>query len=332
MTKGKTDGYGNPIASIDELDIMLGVLPPVRGTYFFADKYGNRAAVDGVSPGSAKAEWADAHDLTVSGRGDGVILMSGGTTLDHTASRLSAVKAWSQHGVYLKGLSSGGMFNRATIRNAAAVVNLANLITLSGNNNVIDNVGIVNEGSDAAALGALIVSGLRNKIVDSHIAGALHATPAAVAGAYDVKLDAAEEILFENCDFGSDSIVNAAANANILVDGGCWRIRFKNCRFFSNSVTVGRGAVKLADATALNGAMIFESCKFLNFSPNGLTALDAVLIGTKQTSGYVWFDKCSRLGFTAWAGAAMAGCVYVSDCVAVTAGAAAAGLATTVSG
>jgi hypothetical protein len=330
MTSGKTDGLGNPKSSVDELELMLGVLPPIRGAYFFADKYEGLAAKDGMSPGSAKAEFSDALDLCTSGKGDGIVLMSGGTTLDHTASRLSAVKTWSQHNVYLKGLSAGGMFNRATIRNTAAVVNLANLITLSGNNNVIDNVGIVNEGSDAAAVGALIVSGLRNKIVNSHIAGALHATPAAVAGAYDVKLDAAEEIMFENCDFGSDSIVNAAANANILVDGGCWRIRFKNCRFFSNSVTVGRGAVNLVDATSLNGEMIFEGCKFLNFSPNGLTALDAVLIGTKQTSGYVWFDKCSRLGFTAWAGAAMSGCVYVSDCTAVTAGAAAAGLATTV--
>lgn len=331
MMRGKTDGYGNPIADSGDLDLMLGVLDPIRGRYFFADKYEGIASNDGQSPSSAKAEFADAYDLGVTGRGDGVVLMSGGTTLDHTASRISVAKALSKHGMTMRGLSAGGMFNRATIRNTAAVVNLAYLLNLSGNNNVIDNIGIINEGSDAAALGALIVSGARNKIKNCHVVGALHATPAADAGAYDLKIDAAEELLVENSVFGADTIVNAAANANILVDGGAWRIKFKNCVFYSNSVTVGRGAVKIADATALNGALIFESCEFLNFSPNGLTALDAVLIGTKPNSGYVWFDKCTRMGFTAWAGAGMSGCVYVSDSVAVTAGAAAAGLATTVS-
>jgi len=331
MAKTKTDGKGNYIADSEDLDIMLGGLPPIPGTYFFADKTNGLAAKDGLSPGAAKAEFADAYDLTTSGKGDGVVLMSQGTTLDETASRLSAVKPWSKHGITLLGLSAGGMFNRATIRNTAAVLNLANLITLSGNNNVIENIGIVNEGSDAAALGALIVSGARNQIRRSHIVGACHATPAGQAGAYDIKLDAAEEILIEDCDLGTDSIVNSAANANVLVDGGCWRIRFKNCRFYSNSVTAGRGAVKIADATAFSGALIFDGCLFSNFSPNGLTALDNVLIGTKPNSGYVWFNDCARLGFTAWAAAAMSGCVYVSNCVAVTAGAAASGLATTVS-
>lgn len=331
MDRGKSDGYGNPVADSGDLDLMLGVLDPIRGRYFFADKYEGIASNDGAAPGSAKAEFADAYDLTVSGRGDGVVLMSGGTTLDHTASRISAVKTLDHHGVTMRGLSAGGMFNRATIRNTAAVLNLANLVTLSGNNNVIDNLGIINEGSDAAALGALIVSGLRNKVRRSHIVGACHATPAGQAGAYDIKIDGAEELLVEDCDLGTDSIVNSAANANVLVDGGAWRIRFKNCRFYSNSVTAGRGAVKLADATALNGSLIFDDCLFLNFSPNGLTALDNVLIGTKPNSGYVWFNNCARMGFTAWAAAAMSGCVYVSNCVAVTAGAAASGLATTVS-
>jgi hypothetical protein len=331
MNRGKSDGFGNPIADSGDLDLMLGVLDPIRGRYFFADKYEGIAANEGQSPSSAKAEFADAYDLGVSGRGDGVVLMSGGTTLDQTASRISAAKALSKHGMLIRGLSAGGMFNRATIRNTAAVLNIAYLLNLSGNNNVIDNIGIVNEGSDAAALGALIVSGLRNQIRRSHIVGACHATPAGQVGAYDIKLDAAEEILIEDCDLGTDSIVNSAANANVLVDGGCWRIRFKNCRFFSNSVTAGRGAVKLADATALNGSLIFDDCLFLNFSPNGLTALDNVLIGTKQNSGYVWFNNCARMGFSAWAAAAMSGCVYVSNCVAVTAGAAASGLATTVS-
>jgi hypothetical protein len=330
MAKSKTDAQGNVIGNAEELDLAIGSLPYRRGSWFWAEKLTGLAAKGGTAPGSAKAEFTEALDLCTSGAGDAILLQSAGTTLDETASRMSAVKDWTQHAIHLLGQSSGGMFNRATIRNAAAVLNLAYLLKISGSNNIVENIGIVNEGSNAAALGALWMTGARNTLKKSHIVGACHATPAGQAGAYDLKLDGAEEIVIEDCDFGTDSIVSAAANANILVDGGCWRIRFKNCRFYSSSVTAGRGAVKLADATALNGSMIFENCRFVNFSPNGLTALDAVLIGTKQNSGYVWFDGCSRMGFTAWAASAMAGCVYVSNCVAVTAGAAASGLATTV--
>lgn len=327
MRKGKTDGYGNPIASVDELDVMLGVLPPIRGAYFFADKYEGLAANDGQSPGSAKAEFADALDLCTSGDGDGVVLMSGGTTLDTTASRLSAVKTWSKHGVYLRGLSAGGEFNRATIRNAAAVTNLANLVTISGNNNVIDNVGFVNEGSDAAALGAVKVTGARNYFKDCHFVGACHATPAADAGAYDVMLDAAEEITFERCVFGTDSIIRAAANGNVLIDGGCWRIKFIDCVFRSYSATSGKGHIKIADATAFSGQILFKGCTFMNWNENELDAVAACVIGTKPNSGQLLFDDCAFLGFTAVGGAGMSGCVYVANSAVVASGAG--GIATT---
>jgi hypothetical protein len=320
MAKIKTDGYGNYKADAAERDLILGSLPAIRGAWYFVDPTSGLAANDGLSPGSAKATIVDAYDLCASGAGDGIVLMSAGTTTAGCTSYLSAAIAWSKHGITVVGLSSGTrMGSRARIANAAAAVALTHLITVSGNNNRFVNVHMWNGGSDVAAVGCLIVSGLRNAFENCHFVGAGHATPA--VGACDLKIDGGEENTFERCTFGTDSIIRAAANGNIAFDGGGWRNRFYDCDIVSHSDTAGKGAIISADATAFSGVQVFARCRFLNWNVNGIGTSDSAFIGTKPNSGNILIDSCSLVGWAAWDSVAGNDTVYIANSHAVASGA-----------
>lgn len=183
----------------------------------------------------------------------------------------------------------------------------ANLMTISGDNNLIENMHFANYGSTTNSVGAVKVTGNRNTFVNCHFFGMGHATAAANASGYDVLLDGAEETTFINCTFGSDSIIRAAANGNVLIDGGVWRTRFYNCEFLSYSATAGKGSVKLADATSCSGIQLFKDCVFLNWNPNGIAAVDDVFIGTDATSGDCAVIGGGSVGFTGWGAATYIG-------------------------
>jgi len=322
MAKTKTDGYGNYVGEVKDLDLIIGSLPPIRGTWYFVDPTSGIAANDGLSPGSAKASIKDAYDLCTSGAGDGIVLLSAGTAAAGCTSYLSAALAWSKHGITVVGVASGARkYGRARVANLSTATDLAVLITVSGDNNSFYNVHLFNGGSDAAALGALKVSGNRNHFENCHFVGAGHATPAADAGAYDLMIDGGQENNFERCTFGTDTIIRAAANGNIVFDGGAWRNSFYDCDLLCYSETAGKGAIKCADATAFSGVQTFARCRFVAWKPNGLGSLTSAFIGTKPTSGQILMDSCSILGWAAWDSVGANDTVYIANSHAVASGA-----------
>ncbi len=320
MAKRKTDGYGNYIGDSEDRDLIMGSLPPIRGTWYFVDPTSGLAAKDGLSPGSAKASLEEAYALCTSGAGDGICVFSAGTASAGTTSYLSDTITWSKHGITVFGVSSGARkFGRARVSNLSTATNLAALITVSGDNNSFYNVHLFNGGSDAAALGALKVTGNRNHFENCHFIGAGHATPAAAAGAYDVMIDAGQENNFERCTFGTDTIIRGA-NGNIVFDGEAWRNSFYDCDIICYSETAGKGAIKSADATAFSGVQTFSRCRFTAWKPNGLGSLTSAFIGTKPNSGQILMDSCSLLGWAAWDSVGANDTVYVANSHAVASG------------
>lgn len=329
MAKTKTDGYGNYIADAEDRDLILGSLPPIRGTWFFVDPTSGLAANDGLSPGSAKATLKSAYDLCTDGAGDGIALFSAGTTAAGTTSYLSAVLAWAKSGITVFGIASGSrMFGRARVANLGTVLTLANLITVSGSNNRFENVHFFNGGSNVGAVGCVTVSGHRNAFVNCHLIGAGHATPAAAVTANDLTIDGGQDNSFEKCVFGTDTIIRAAANGNIVFDGDAWRNNFYDCDVICYSETAGKGAIKSVDATSFSGFQIFSRCRFMAWKPNGLGALTSAFIGTKPSSGQILMDSCSLVGWAAWDSVGGNDTVYVGNSDATASGAG--GIATTV--
>jgi hypothetical protein len=160
-----------------------------------------------------------------------------------------------------------GVGQRARITSAAGAAIVA-MITLSGNGCIFKNLNIQNECSADADSGALVVSGMRNYFKNVFVSGMVHATPAARAAAYSMTLSGPENF-FEDCAFGVQTTVRAAANAEVIITGSnVKRNHFRKCQFLSCSVTAGKVLVRIV-AGSIVWSQIFEDCSFLNRNSAG---------------------------------------------------------------
>lgn len=201
----------------------------------------------------------------------------------------------------------------AAVAGASTLTNyLAYMIDFQASNIYVKNISIGNWLDTAQDLGCVKVSGARMAFENVHFVGGGGTTSGGQAGAYDVLLDGAEEIDFYGCTFGTDSVLKGAANGEVAIDGGCWRIGFEDCIFRSYSTTAGKVAVKSVDNTSFSGVMTFKGCQFINWNPNGIAAIDDVFGGTAATSGQwsVTPDSTS-VGYTGWGAS-----VYVAGAAA----------------
>jgi hypothetical protein len=369
----KEFGMGNFVDSVTKQLIAPGL---VRGTMYYVDTKSGSNGGNGLSPQTALKDIEAAYNKCVTGNGDGIVLLSAGTTSAETTSYLKKTLTWSKHGITVIGLAAPvRMYGRARIANkdvsssamldcsqaahsidretgsfvsdgwiagmtgkiadsgsnngatftvtavtalsltvsetlnvqsktstvSCTITNyVANLITVSGSNNTFYNTHIGNFNADVLSVGCVRVTGNRNYFGNCHFIGAGHATPGADAGAYDLLIDGGQENTFEKCMLGTDTIIRAAANGNIVFKGGIWRTFFNDCDIMSYSATSGKGAVKFYDATCCSGVQTFSRCRFVNWNENGIDNSTAAFIGTAPTSGAVLVDACSVIGYTAW--------------------------------
>jgi len=302
-------------------------LPQILGDWFFVDTENGASTNSGRSKDQAVANIVTAYGLCTTGDGDGIVLLSTGTTTANTTSLLDTTLVWSKYGITVVGINSGTMYNmRSRISNSTFVPGTAIhphaldcLIHVTGQNNSFYNVLIVNEGDSAVAVGALKVTGARNHFANCHFIGAVNATPAATTGANDLFLIGSENT-FDRCTFGTNSIIRAAANANIVLDGPTGQCFFNGCHILSYSATAGHGAIKSYDATAISGWIVFRDCTFVNFSVNKGADLTSAVIGTNPNNVGILIHNCSLAGWAAWDSNAANNFVFVGSSAAVASG------------
>jgi len=303
-------------------------LPQILGDWYFVDPENGASTNNGRSKDQAVASIVTAYGLCTTGDGDGIVLMSSGTTGANTTSYFDTTLVWSKHGITTVGLCSGSMYNqRARVSNATFVPGtlifphaLASLINVTGNNNVFANMSIVNYGDSVVAVGALIVSGARNHFVNVHVSGCGNATPAAATGANDLYLTGSENT-FDRCTFGTNSTIRAGTNANIVLDGPVGQCFFNGCHILSYSATLTHGAIKSYDATAISGWIIFRDCTFVNFNVNKGADLTSLFIGTNPNNEGILMHSCSMAGYAAWDSEAGNDVVFIGSSDATASGA-----------
>lgn len=280
-----------------------GAISAGNGVAFYVDPTSGTVGAPATSWETAEKSILGAYNRCVDGRGDTIYLQSRGSTSAATTSYLTEALDWSKSGITVIGICAPSLSPRARIANNNSNLDLATILTISGANNSFYNVQVLNGGSDAGALAAVTVTGERNYFENCHIIGGLHATPGAVVNCCSLFMNGGAECRFVGCTFGTDTIINAAANAPIRFDGGCDRIEFIGCQIRSWSDTAGHGGMKFQDATAISRDVLFKDCVFLNFSANSPSALTVVIIGTAPTSGIVAIANCQAFGWAAWAAA-----------------------------
>jgi len=199
---------------------------------------------------------------------------------------------------------SGATFTVQTAAAAGAttIINyIPYLIDVQASNCAFMNLSIGNWLDTANDVGCVKVTGARNYFGNVHMVGGGGATSGSQVGSYDLMLDGSEETRFDGCVFGTDTILKAAENGEVLIDGLAQRAEFNGCKFFSSSATADKGAVKTADAAAMQGVFTFAGCQFINWTSNGITTIDDVFIGTAPTSGaFAVTPDCISVGYTGW--------------------------------
>ena len=325
-----------------------GYIPPITGTYYhvcpgtstFSNAQGRQivgsSGNDGLSLNSPLDSLATAYGMCTSGAGDGIILWSYGLTTSACSSYLTTPLTWSKHGITCAGVCAPTAYDqRARVANASSAINLASLITLSGNNNILLNMSTGNFGTASTALGGVIVSGQRNYLGNVGIIGAGSTTPAQTTGANSLTLSGADGNTFYNCTIGTDTVDQDGSQAVtgvikfIGTSGGAAQNNQKNlfdrCRILSyisyaNSTS---GQIHLVGSgDALDRDQEFRDCSFINFKLGApmTTPPAALVVGTAPTNGCINLTGNTYMkGFAAYAAASF-GRVFVTGPAANAAG------------
>jgi hypothetical protein len=279
---------------VEEFLVLSGIPRGPKSDVFFVDPVNGSDSNPGRSFEAPLKTVAAAYAKCVGDQHDTVVMLSGDTA-DNPAAAIN----WSKDYTHLVGLSSDlpGVGQRARVVGTAAL-DLTQLITFAGNGCIARNLQFFNGGDADADAGAAIVSGHRNAFKNVFFAGMGHATPGARAGSYSLKVTG-QENLFEDCAVGLDTILRAAANAELWLSTGSARNIFRRSRFLSYSETAAKVAVKIDD---MDRWVEFEDCTFQNFSVNWATALSNVFgISAAATHQIILKGKNIAVGFTGWA-------------------------------
>lgn len=283
-----------------------GLFPGLTiGQQFFVDPANGNNANDGRSPDSAVASIATAHGLCTANQND-VVYFIGGPTGD----TLTVALTWSKSYTHLIGLSADlpGLGQRCRVL-GGATTDLTNLVTFSGNGCIVKNIQFYN-GADADADNtAATISGDRCHFINCFFAGMQHATPAARPGSSSAVLSSAVENMFEDCTFGTDTILRSAASAELVMVNSS-KNTFRRCRFMTKSETAGTFLVSIDRGGA--GINFFEECLFHSQSVNWAAPIDNAftMIGTNNTH-YVDLYRCRLVGIDGWADVVTH--IYTSD-------------------
>jgi hypothetical protein len=277
-------------------------LPFIRGKWFFVDPLSGSSSNDGLTVDTAMDNISTAYTACTDGAGDGIALLSRVVSGTTTSSLLTAAITWSKSGITVIGVSAQTGYNgRARVANATALTDAPALITVSGMNNHFENIYLINEGTDNAAIGCLVVSANRNSFYNCHFSqnGGTR-TPQATDN--DVTLYSSE-CTFERCFFGHNNrLRSGAANGNLVLGNSTTQIGqnyFTECYFLSYSATSTHGAIKIANAATLGGWVIFDRCKFLNWNSGAQTALTTIIIGETPNNCGILLDRCASVGYAA---------------------------------
>jgi hypothetical protein len=154
---------------------------------------------------------------------------------------------------------------------ASSYVTASNLFTLSADGCYIANIEFFAGVASANPLGAMLVTGTRNKVENCQISGVGHASMD-IASGYSLKLTTpAAENLFKHCYIGLDTIIRATCKHEVWIVGGAGtqiaRTVFEDC--IINSYT-SAADFKLVDATYIDRFLLLKNCT-LN-AVNGITS------------------------------------------------------------
>lgn len=223
-----------------------GGLPMSQGKYIHVKPYSGSDGNTGKSAAKAVKTLVKALSLASADKNDVVLLYAESNTGTSTFDYLAAALDWNKDGVHLIGVGAGpAIGSRAGLRNSTSVLTIEDLFTLSANNCLIANISMYmgDCASTATSPRTMVVSGMRNRIVNCQIGGIGHANMD-TAGARSLAVTGAENT-FQHCYIGLNTIIRATCTTEVYLTTGARNI-FEDCMIDSytslstfKAVTVG---------------------------------------------------------------------------------------------
>jgi hypothetical protein len=239
---------------------------------------------DGLSLASAVKTLVRALAIATANQNDTVYLFAESNTAASTTDYQSATLDWNKDFVHLVGVNGGTMVGqRSRVAFASSYVTASNLFTLSADGCYIANIEFFAGVASANPLGAMLVTGTRNKVENCQISGIGDATMDTASG-YSLKMTTpAAENIFKHCYIGLDTVIRATCKHEVWILGGSGteikRTIFEDCMFETYTSATD---FKIIDATYIDRFLLFKNCTFN--AVNGITSAVSPTGAIKNTT------------------------------------------------
>lgn len=239
---------------------------------------------DGLSLASAVKTLVRALAIATANQNDVVYLFAESNTAANTTDYQSVTLDWNKDFVHLVGVGSGTMIGqRSRVALISTYTTASNLFTLSADGCYIANIEFFAGVASANPLGAMLVTGQRNKVENCQISGVGDATMDTASG-YSLKMTTpAAENIFKHCYIGLDTVIRATCKHEVWIVGGVGteikRTIFEDCMIESYTSATD---FKLVDATYIDRFLLLKNCT-LN-AVNGITSAVSPTGAIKNTT------------------------------------------------
>ena len=277
---------------------VLPALPPwltfSQGNFYFIKPNSGNDGSHGRDPDHAVRTVAQAHSLMTAGQNDVAFLMQESNVSATTTDYQSSVLTWSKDLCHLIGINNGiSVSPRSRIAAISSWTSADPTMIVSADGCYIAGIQVWSGMDDATTLGALKVTGQRNRFERCHIAGMGVAAYNDIADAYSLLLSGSScaENEFHECTIGANiQALGAAVNSQILTAGLCFSNRFYDCEVRLNAGHATNTVYLRVPTTTMQGQLLFKDCMFTN---NGTSTLTYGAVIHASAGGKVYFKDCA---------------------------------------
>ena len=190
---------------------------------------------------------------------DDVILLSG-----NSSHNLAAGIAWSKNRVHVIGMDGGSrLIDQGAKISSSATDATGYVLNVTGIRNTFQNVKLIQNSTNAAALNVLITSGEGNVYKNcSFIYGVITNLNGTTAQEVTIGEDSGT---FIDCEFGDDTLLTSAARPVMLVKTVATEMkdcRFRGCTWKISSSSATATFIRLNAITDILFSNLFEDCNF----------------------------------------------------------------------
>jgi hypothetical protein len=291
--------FPNGISSFGIPVMGGGGIPAMFGTVYFVDYSAGLDDNEGKSVDKPLKTLSEAYDRCTTNKND-VILINGYSSVLEDAAIL-----WTKNRIHVVGLGGGfltGQRAKLELSATGITADAAANIVLSGVGNSFHNLKIINSGTHANSVSAVIDAG-EATLWDNCSFMKLSDLDQTTVSDFETRADSTTYL---NCEFGFDTLTQSVARPTLRIKGsGGTRMthcRFIDCIFTCQSSTANKMHVLVHDTSALRFESIFKECIFIaaiNQTASAVTLANAVTSVSGLVEGNLLFTTphCSTTKF-----------------------------------